>query len=201
MNKFKAIGFDYGGVLNDSKSTLPGISKILNVPQDELRAIYFKNNHLANVDGLSYEELWKKIAVDLGQPEKATDISEHMHQQWSYETNKDMLALVEELRTRGIKVGLLSNNTKEIGDKLRAEGVDKYFDCFIISAETGFQKPDPRIFSLLLEQLDVKAEELIFTDDSTNSLRTAEEVGYHPILFTGYVSFRQELVKLGVLPS
>jgi epoxide hydrolase-like predicted phosphatase len=196
---YKAIGFDYGGVLNNSKPIMPGIAEITGMSVDEIRNYYLQHNHLANAGNMSYEDLWTKVMTDLGHADKAERVVDHLHKQHTIEMNQDMLALLDELRAQGYKTGLLSNNTKENGAKLRAEGLDKYFDVFIISGEVGLQKPSPEIFHLLCKELEVSPEELIFTDDSPSSLRQADEIGYYPILFKNYAQFRAELVVLKVI--
>lgn len=196
---YKAIGFDYGGVLNISKPIMPGLAEIFGIPQNELREEYLKHNHLANVGDMSYEDLWTKVATQLGQAGKAEQAVAHMHQQHSKEFDPLMLMLAEELRQKGYKTGLLSNNTKVNGARLREEGLDKYFDVFLISAEIGIQKPDPEAFQLLIDKLDVLPEELIFIDDSESSLRLAENIGYHPILFKNYEQLKSELTNLKIL--
>lgn len=196
---YKAIGFDYGGVLNHSKPIMPGIAEITGIPKDELRAHYLKYNHLSNVGNMSYEELWTKVVTELGHADKAERVIEHLHQQHSKEFDTRMLALIDEIRAQGYKTGLLTNNTKENGASLRREGLDKYFDVFLVSAEIGIQKPDLEAFELLTEKLGVLPSEMIFVDDAESSLRLADQIGYHPILFKGYEQFREELKKLAIL--
>lgn len=197
----KAIGFDWGGVLVPSKPIMPGISQILGIPQEELYSFYLQHNHKAGVGNMSYQDLWKFLLNELGHSDKADLVLDHMSNQQTHELDLDMIELVQELKSLDYKVGLLSNNTKEAGSKMREVGLDKYFDAFLISAEIGFQKPNPKAFEILLNKLRVEPHELIFTDDSLPSLSTSEEVGYTPILFQGYNKFRQELVKHGVLEN
>lgn len=197
----KAIGFDWGGVLVPSKPIMPGISVILGIPQQELYSFYLQHNHKANVENMPYKDLWKFLLKELGHLDKEQQALEHMSKQQTHELDLNMLELVQELKSLDYKVGLLSNNTKEAGSRMRGVGLDKYFDTFLISAEIGFQKPNPKAFEVLLSELDVEPSELIFTDDSIPSLSTSEEIGYTPILFKDYDQFRQELVNLGVLAS
>ena len=56
--------------------------------------------------------------------------------------NQDVLDLVYKLRGNGYRVGLLSNNSHEKADEMRQSGLDKHFDAFDISAETGLVKPE-----------------------------------------------------------
>lgn len=58
--------------------------------------------------------------------------------------------LLEKLKDSGYKIALVADT--RIGTYKNVLGkfdMFKYFDCFAISEELGFQKPDPRIFLLL----------------------------------------------------
>lgn len=197
MNTYKAIGFDWGGVLVKSKPIMPGIAQILGMPHDELYRFYLQHNHKAGVGSMSYQDLWKFILEELGRTEKIEEVLTHMTEQQTFDLDQEMIELVKALRS-DYKVGLLSNNTKENGNNMRKEGLPEYFDTFLISADIGYQKPDPKAFQILIQELEVNPEELIFIDDSTGSLSTAEQVGYTPILFKGFEDLKDNLIKLGV---
>jgi epoxide hydrolase-like predicted phosphatase len=196
---YKAVGFDWGGVLVSSKPITEGIAAILGIPKRDLLKIYYQYNYLANVESMSYAELWTRVVTDLGHPDKVPQVLEYMAVQQTFKLDQRMIDLVDVLKQKGFKVGLLSNNTRENGDKMRAEGLDKHFDVFLISSEIGYQKPSKGAFNLLIESLDVLPQEMIYIDDSEGSLTLAGEIGYHPILFTGYEKLKQDLTKLGVL--
>ena len=196
---YKAIGFDWGGVLVSSKPITEGIAAILGISKSVLVKEYYKNNYLAGVESMRYEDVWAKVVTDLGHADKIPQVLEHMSIQQTFELDNRMVELVDELRQKGLKVGLLSNNTRENGDKMRAEGLDDHFDVFLISAEIGYQKPNMEAFNLLIKELDVMPQEMIFIDDSEGSLSKAGEIGYHPILFTGYEKLKEDLTKLEVL--
>jgi hypothetical protein len=114
------------------------------------------------------------------------------------QTNQEVLELIDRLRAKGYKTGLLSNNNQQAADKMRTDGLDKHFDVFIVSAEVGVMKPDPEIFNLFAERLGVKLPELVFIDDSKRSLSASEECGFAPVLFESYEQLVKELSKRGV---
>jgi epoxide hydrolase-like predicted phosphatase len=196
---YKAIGFDYGGVISHSKPVLGGIAEILNLPAPDVKQYYFERDHLANVFGMSYEDLWTKICTELGHADKATRVVDYLHQQHTFNNDENMLRLIDELKIQGYKTGLLSNNTSQNGDLMRAADLDKHFDVFLISAEIGYQKPDIQAFNLLFKELGVLPEETVFVDDSPSSLSQATQIGYHPILFKGFEDFKQELINLKII--
>lgn len=72
------------------------------------------------------------------------------------------------------------------------------FDLFINSAEEGVRKPDPKIFLLACERLNVKPEEVIFTDDNIENINGAKEMGIQAFLYEGFDKFLDKLKELGV---
>ncbi len=61
--------------------------------------------------------------------------------------------------------------------------LDEVFDTIVISAEEGIAKPDPRIFQIALQRLQVSPQEAIFVDDRPNNVAGACAMGIHGILF------------------
>src|SRR5690606_36635700 len=113
--------------------------------------------------------------------------------------NQNVVDLIKQLRNEDYKTGLLSNNSKDGANKMRATGIDKYFDVFVVSAEAGMMKPDRKIFELFEKQLGVQLQELVFIDDANKSLSAARECGFTPILFESYEQLVGTLKKLEVL--
>jgi FMN phosphatase YigB (HAD superfamily) len=66
------------------------------------------------------------------------------------------------------RLGLLSNfDDAETGRQIIADtGVAHLFEAVIISAEVALRKPNPLIFKLMLEMLDLKPEEVLFVGDT-----------------------------------
>ncbi len=195
----KAVGFDYGGVIGMHKPIMPRISEIINMPLEELKAIYFQHNKLANVGDISYRELWGIILAQTNKTKYLKEVLDYLVENGKADNNIQVINIIDELRNSGIKVGLLSNNTRSNGVVLREEGLDKHFDVFLISAEIGFQKPDPQAFNVLFEQLEMQPSETAYIDDTEQSLRGASDIGYHSILYKNAEQLRTDLVSLGVL--
>lgn len=112
--------------------------------------------------------------------------------------NQELLKIVDKLRHHGYKVGLLSNYGRSGADMIRKSGVAAHFNAFLASGETGFVKPQPEAFMLLVEKLNVAIQELIYIDDSEYCLSSAGQMGYYPILYTDTTDLTVELRKLGV---
>ena len=86
---------------------------------------------------------------------------EHSH---NFELYEDALTVLEELRAYDLKLGLVSNTGRDLGDFVRHHRLD--VDVAIGSRAHGRTKPDPSIFRAALEALDVAAEAAAMVGDS-----------------------------------
>ena len=81
-------------------------------------------------------------------------------------------ALLEALRERGLKLGLVSNafDPPHLLHRDLAElGIADRLDVAFFSSEVGRRKPDPEIFRRALAELDVSAAEALFVGDTLAS--------------------------------
>lgn len=62
----------------------------------------------------------------------------------------------------------------------------------IYSYQYKLIKPDPRLFKLLLEEYNLKADKCLFIDDKLENVESAKQLGFHTIHLTDY----RELPKL-----
>jgi putative hydrolase of the HAD superfamily len=198
---YKAIGFDYGGVLTGITSAeySEKIAALLDISKERYQQVYYWHNRKVNLGLISWRQLWELVLRDLGKIDKLDELLDLFNHSDFGIINQSILGLVSSLRSKGYKTGLLSNNTAQAAAKMRQQGLARYFDVLHISAETGFVKPELNAFEHFAESLKVTLAELIFIDDSVKSLSTAKDIGYHPILFKDYGSLVTDLTKLGVL--
>jgi putative hydrolase of the HAD superfamily len=78
-------------------------------------------------------------------------------------------AMLESLRSRGIKTGLVANSWPDPPRLLRqgvaASGLAELLDAIVLSEEVGASKPQPEIFLRALEQLEVEPFDAMFVGD------------------------------------
>jgi putative hydrolase of the HAD superfamily len=91
-------------------------------------------------------------------------------------------ALLEALRGRGLKTGIVANSWPEPGRVLRADlaafGLTELFDVCVFSSEVGFVKPAPEIFLRALDELGVDPLAAMYVGDSlAGDVQGAAEVG------------------------
>jgi HAD superfamily hydrolase (TIGR01509 family) len=79
-------------------------------------------------------------------------------------------ALLESLRSRGVKTGVVANAWPDPPRIVRAQaeelGLAAYLDVFVLAQEVGVRKPDPAIFMRALDELGVEPENAMFVGDS-----------------------------------
>jgi putative hydrolase of the HAD superfamily len=88
-----------------------------------------------------------------------------------------------ELKGRGLKLGVLSNFDDRIYSVMRSLDILSFFDSVIISSETGFCKPDVRIFEAAANALQTSANHILFVGDSlTDDVEAGLRAGLQAVL-------------------
>ena len=101
----------------------------------------------------------------------------------AFEINEEMIELVRDLRSAGLRTGLLTNNARELRD--RWWGLlpyDELFDDVVDSHQVGMRKPNLAIYRLALERLGATAERTAFLDDIASNVAAAQTAGMVGVL-------------------
>jgi putative hydrolase of the HAD superfamily len=91
--------------------------------------------------------------------------------------------VARQARAAGIRVGLLSNSWGL--DAYPWDQLATHFDVQVISGEVGLRKPDPAIYELALDRLEVPADQTAFVDDLPHTVEVADELGLFGVLHDG----------------
>src|SRR5215218_4929045 len=98
--------------------------------------------------------------------------------------NEEMIALMRELKTSGLKMAMLTNNVREWEPLWRSMlPVDEIFEEIVDSAFVGCRKPEARIYDLTLERIGLPAEACLFVDDLAPNIEGAEAAGMSAVHF------------------
>ncbi|GIP32778.1 HAD family hydrolase [Paenibacillus sp. J2TS4] len=115
------------------------------------------------------------------------------------------LEVIHHLKEKQIKLGIITNGAVYSQHaKIDQVGLRKYFDTIVVSDEVKLKKPDPQIFELALERLNVEAEHSFYIGDhSINDVAGAEDAGLTAIWFEGFreweVDARKPQYRIGHL--
>ncbi len=98
--------------------------------------------------------------------------------------NDELIDYMRQLRGRGYRLAICTNNVKEWADRWRAMlPVEEIFDVVVDSAFVGTRKPESRIYEITLERLDVPAAAAILVDDIDVNCEAARKLGIQAIQF------------------
>ncbi|HEY5729617.1 MAG TPA: HAD family phosphatase [Anaerolineales bacterium] len=184
----RAVFFDLGGVIVRTEYQAPRqhLAESFGMDYDDIDKIVFGGGPngsaaKATVGEITEEEHWLNVMKVLKQPAS------------KYERIRDEffagdvidLEIVDFLRSikPKYKVGLISNAWNGLRDYIVREKFDDAFHHMVISAEVGVAKPDPKIYDIALEQLQVKAKEAVFVDDFFENIEACEKLGIKGIHF------------------
>jgi putative hydrolase of the HAD superfamily len=113
------------------------------------------------------------------------------------ERNPEMIELMRDLRVRGLRTALLTNNVREWEPRWRAllPEIDEIFEVVVDSAYVGMRKPEPEIYALTVERLGdgLRASECLFVDDIDLNCEAARELGMTAVHFVSNQQAREEI--------
>ena len=100
-------------------------------------------------------------------------------------------------RDRGLRFALCTNNVREWESLWRPKlPIDELFEVVVDSAFVGTRKPEPEIYAITLERLELPAEACAFVDDVEVNVQAAREAGMHGIVFRDTGQAITELASL-----
>jgi len=187
MSKINAVFWDLGGVLvrTGDRSKREQWEHRLGMEPRELERLIFGGDagRKAALGEISVEQAWEWVRqeLNLSQDEKQ-QLARDFWQ--GDDLDLKLVAFVRGLRAQFL-TGLISNAWLELREMLEGHWhIDDAFDDLVISAEVGLVKPDPAIYKLALERLNVEADRAVFVDDFTKNIAAAKDIGIHAVHFT-----------------
>lgn len=195
----KTIIFDIGRVLVDwdweeyVKKIIPDEEKAIAVGR-----AFFASPYYIEFDRgvLTPDEVIDKITAD--NPQFKEEFKLVFSRYGESITLRDFaIPWIKSLKDRGFSVLYLSNYAvpmrNQTQDKLC---FTKYTDGGIFSCDVKTVKPDRKIYELLLQKYNLKAEECIFIDDSPENVEGAVNVGINGIQYITYAQVCDDMEKI-----
>jgi len=182
--KYKAIIWDFGGVITSSPfEAFNQFEEANGLPKDIIRTINSENpdtNAWAKFESNSitidvFNDLFLKEAKAKGFDIKGRDIIKLL----KGSIRKNMVSFLRELKS-DFKLGCITNNVKssseENNDNETKEAMS-LFDHVIESSIVGIRKPNPEIYMMSCDALNVSPDQCIYLDDLGINLKPARELG------------------------
>jgi putative hydrolase of the HAD superfamily len=191
----RAVVFDIGGVLEITQDLSPTRS------QDSVTRSWEARLGLATgeidermrdawigggIGTITLHEVHQALRDRVGlDSEQVAAFMADMWREYLGTANAELIEYARGLRPR-YRTGILSNSFVGAREREQAAyGFEELVDEIVYSHECGMAKPDPRIYALTCERLDVSPAETVFVDDYDPNVTAARAAGLHAVLFTG----------------
>ena len=113
-------------------------------------------------------------------------------------TNKRTVKTMCKLKLAGYRLYYLSNIPQDVIDEIRQRDFFPLFDGGIASCDVHLCKPEPEIFTTLMQTCHLAYDESIFVDDNKANAQAAYNLGITGILYKNPKSFTRALGACGI---
>jgi putative hydrolase of the HAD superfamily len=162
------------------------------LPGHEETAVRFREHYLpllwvpGALDEIEYPGMVRELLEGFGHQLSEDELARFLeaeHAAWepARQLGDSTHALLDSLRERGLRTGLVSNAFDPgwlLHNDLERMGLAERLDAAVFSSEIGKRKPHEAIFAAALESLGVEAERALFVGDRRfEDIRGAKEAG------------------------
>ncbi|MEO0982109.1 MAG: HAD-IA family hydrolase [Pseudomonadota bacterium] len=189
-DRIDAVIWDFGGVITSSPfEAFNAYEAERGLPADFIRSVNARNGddnawaklERSEVDADGFDTLFRAESRALGHEVPGRDVLGLL-------SGAVRPRVVEALKTckAKAKVGCITNNapvgkgasmTEDDGKAAQVAAIFDVFDHVIESSKIGMRKPDPRIYALMCEALDVEPSACVYLDDLGINLKPARAMG------------------------
>ncbi len=193
----EAVIWDFGGVFTTSPfEAFRRFEAQRGLPQDFIRRVnaadpdanawaLFERNE---IDAVAFDTMFLEEAQRLGHAVRGAEVLPLL----SGDVRPRVVAALKTCKVR-FKVACITNNvvtghgTGMAGSTEKAEAIAEIFglfDAVIESSKAGVRKPDPRIYQMMCERIEVAPENCVYLDDLGVNCKPAAALGMTAIKVT-----------------
>lgn len=196
--RFEAVIFDFGGVITASPfEAFNRLEAERGLPQDFVRQVNATNPdsnawalfERAEIDAATFDRMFAEEAAALGHALEGAAVLAVL----SGSIRPAMVSALDTLRAEGYRLACITNNVPAghgAGMARSSDRSDAYeqvfarFEHVIESSKAGVRKPDPRIYQMMCERLELTPASCIYLDDLGINCKPAAMLGMHAIKVT-----------------
>ncbi len=206
----RAVIWDFGGVITSSPfEAFNRYEAERGLPHNIIRTINAANGdgnawalfERAEIDAGQFDALFATEAAAIGHEIAGSDVLKLL----SGDIRHRVVAALDTVRAASLKTGCITNNvptgagpgmagTPEKADAIAV--IMARFDHVIESSKVGIRKPDPRIYQMMCEALDVAPQHCVYLDDLGINCKPAAALGMQAIKVVGE---DQALIELAAI--
>jgi putative hydrolase of the HAD superfamily len=186
----EAVIWDFGGVFTTSPfEAFNRYEAGRGIPLDHIRTVNATNPHenawalfeRSEIDAAGFDRMFAAESRALGQDVRGADVLPLL----SGDVRPAMVAALKACKQR-FKVGCITNNVMTGTGAGMASSTEKaaqiaeimgLFDAVIESSKVGVRKPDPRIYQMMCDLLEVTPAACVYLDDLGINCKPAAQLG------------------------
>lgn len=205
----RAVIWDFGGVFTTSPfEAFNRHEARAGLPKDFIRRVNATNPDAnawarferAEITAAEFDRLFLEEATALGAPVRGADVLPLL----SGEVRPGMVEALRLCKTRFVNGCITNNVAQGEGPSMarspegaaRAAEIMLLFDSVIESSKAGVRKPDPRIYRMMCELLDVPPADCVYLDDLGVNCKPAAELGMTAIKVVSEAQALADLSRL-----
>ena len=189
--KIEAVIFDFGGVFTTSPvENFAAFEREHGLPERFIGDV-IKNNHdhnawaqyeRAEIGPEDFDRRFADETREAGFEIRGATLVKLL----SLTFRPEMIAALAKVKHAGFKTGCITNNLPKMDNKAmlarsekreQVETIYANFDHIIESSKAGVRKPEPRIYEMMCEALNVAPYHCVFIDDLGVNLKPAKAMG------------------------
>ena len=193
--KYKAIIFDLYGTLIDDLSfeeyqqVLAQMAEILSVPFQDFARQWSDASHLRTTGGYetvedNIREICEGVGIAWNRDRLQDAVSHRMeYMRKALTPREDALDTLTRLKDLGYRIGLISDCSLEVPLLWPDSPFASHIPDPVFSSRAGTRKPDPAIYQMACELLEVETRECLYIGDgNSQELTGASQMGMEAIL-------------------
>jgi putative hydrolase of the HAD superfamily len=191
----RAVVFDFFGTLTDPSAeslrhdTFGATAAVLGIPADEFWTA-MSTSFPARIIGAygDTRATLRAIAARCGVSPSAAELDravavQHDGAALVRPARPGALETLDELRTRGFRIGLISDCSSELCEAWPSTPYASRVDAPVFSWQEGYRKPDPRLYATVAGRLGVAPAECVYVGDGgSREHQGAVAAGMRPVL-------------------
>jgi putative hydrolase of the HAD superfamily len=181
------VCFDVGGVLvRICRTWAEGCAAAGIAPRDlalwaeigPARRTLIHEYQTGRIDGATFADRISALVSGLYSPAEILGV----HHAWLLDEYEGVGDLVDRLHSTGLETAALSNTSHEHWCRMGEYPAVMRIRHHLPSHRLGLQKPDPKIYQRLEQQLGYAGAQIIFFDDKVENVEGARAAGWHSAL-------------------
>ena len=173
--QIQAVTFDVGGTLIEPWPSVGHVyaevaarHKLKHFSPDQLNA-RFKIAWRARPNFAHTQKEWNELVTEVFDgslpPGFFAELYARFAEPDAWHIYEDVLPALDQLRSRKLKLGVISNWDERLRPLLHKLNLDHYFTTFAISLEVGYSKPSPAIFERAAKELSLSPNSILHVGD------------------------------------